>query len=298
MADLAGEFVDEQQRLDLLDSGDACGSVRTVFSWSYRHLPEPAARLFRMLGIHPGPDIDIDATAALADVDVRAARQQLTVLTRAHLVQETAPHRYRMHDLLRAYASDQAHYEDSAEVRWAAFTRLADYHLQAAVQAVDLFAPYEKHRRPRLPDHSYRVPPLANRDVAIAWFDSERANLLAVALHAAANGMRGHTSQLSTALHSYLAVGAHYADAERLHTTAFRSAGADPTVTELSTTASRWGGWAASPKLSTTTGAPSSCPANGGRKGVRTATSVSSTRGKAGIRTRSTNFSRLSTVFR
>jgi len=78
--------------------------VRTVFSWSYRRLPPDAARTFRLLGLHPGPDLDPYAAAALADAALDQARATLDLLTRAHLVQPASDGRYSMHDLLRAYA--------------------------------------------------------------------------------------------------------------------------------------------------------------------------------------------------
>ena len=59
LADLVGELADQQRRLDLLDAGgDPRTAVRAVFSWSYRHLDAAAARAFRLLGLHPGPDFD------------------------------------------------------------------------------------------------------------------------------------------------------------------------------------------------------------------------------------------------
>ena len=55
LAELAGELADQQQRLDLLDAGgDPRTGIRAVFSWSYRHLDAEAARLFRLVGLHPG----------------------------------------------------------------------------------------------------------------------------------------------------------------------------------------------------------------------------------------------------
>ena len=85
--------------------GDRATDVRAVFSWSYRALSAEAARLFRLLGLHPGPDIAVAAAASLAAVPPGRARTLLAELTRAHLLTEHAPGRYALHDLLRAYAS-------------------------------------------------------------------------------------------------------------------------------------------------------------------------------------------------
>ena len=65
----AAELAERRHRLDALDLGEAAADVRSVFSWSYRQLSEPTARMFRLLGLHPGPDFSASATASLADLD-------------------------------------------------------------------------------------------------------------------------------------------------------------------------------------------------------------------------------------
>jgi DNA-binding SARP family transcriptional activator len=90
LADLVTELGDLQRRLELLDAGgDPRAAVRAVFSWSYRQLPPDAARTFRLIGLHPGVDIDHYGAAALADTSADHARATLDLLARAHLVQPT-----------------------------------------------------------------------------------------------------------------------------------------------------------------------------------------------------------------
>ena len=97
LAELAGELADQQRRLDLLEAGgDPRTAVRAVFSWSYQHLDADAARTFRLLGLHPGPDFDAYAAAALTGAGLERARQMLDVLARAHLIQHARPGRYGM----------------------------------------------------------------------------------------------------------------------------------------------------------------------------------------------------------
>ena len=88
LAALADELRDASGRLDALDAGDPAASVRAVFSWSVRHLSREAARMFRLLGIHPGPDISGPAAASLAGCDPARARRDLGELARAHLITE------------------------------------------------------------------------------------------------------------------------------------------------------------------------------------------------------------------
>ncbi|MDT0266959.1 BTAD domain-containing putative transcriptional regulator [Streptomyces sp. DSM 44915] len=105
---LATELAGRQEALHVLDLDDPYTAMRAVFSWSYRRLGSPAARLFRLLGLHPGPDLDCHAAAALAGLDLAAARAALAELTRSHLVERPHGGRYQLHDLLRAYAAELA----------------------------------------------------------------------------------------------------------------------------------------------------------------------------------------------
>lgn len=105
---LIGQLREEHQRLAALSTGDSiyC-DIRAVFSWSYTVLSPQAAKLFRLLGLHPGPDINPYAGASLANLPKRETNQLLTELLRASLLEEPAPGRYSLHDLLSAYATGQ-----------------------------------------------------------------------------------------------------------------------------------------------------------------------------------------------
>ena len=223
VAGLAGELADQQQRLDLLNAGeDPQTAVRSVFSWSYRHLPGDAARAFRLLGLHPGPDLDPFAAAALAGTTLGQARQLLGRLSRAHLIQATGAGRYGMHDLLRAYAREAAGGQDSEQDRRAALTRVLDHYLHAAAAAMDALVPAERHRRPVIPVPASPVPPVAG-PAARPWLDAERANLIAAAGHAASRGWPGHCIQLAATVQRYLDEGCYYPEAAAIHAHARRA---------------------------------------------------------------------------
>ena len=226
LAQLVAELADEQRRLELLDAGgDPRTAVRAVFSWSYRHLPAEAARAFRLLGLHPGPDLDPYAAAALTHTSVEQAQHLLGLLARAHLIGPTAPGRYGMHDLLRAYATDLATAEDSEEERGAALTRLFDHYLATAAAAMDTLHPAEQHRRPRIRPPTTPTPPVTDPAAARAWLDAERTTLTTVCTHtAAAQGWPEHITGLASTLYRYLDVGGHYPDAVAIHTHALRAA--------------------------------------------------------------------------
>jgi DNA-binding SARP family transcriptional activator len=210
LAALVAELADQQRRLDLLDAGgDPRAAVAAVFSWSVRHLPAGAARAFRLLGLHPGPDFDVYAVAALGDTGLPEAYRILDLLARAHLVVPAATGRYGMHDLLRAYAARLAASEDD---RAAAQQRLFDFYLATAAAAMDARYPAEAHRRPRVPPASTAMPALTDPDAALAWLEAELPNLASIA----ANGPADHVVRLSATLFRYLD-GGHSVDALAIH---------------------------------------------------------------------------------
>lgn len=213
LAELVLELDDRRHRLKLLRTGMT--AVPAAFSWTYRQLSPEAARLFRLLGWYPGRDVDLHTTTALGQVSEHEAAEQVAVLARAHLVQVDNG-RITMHDLLRDYATTLATPQD----RSAALSALLDHHLTTAAQAIDVYAPYEPA--------SSRAGPAAFPDpaAALAWLETERANLIAVALYAADHGRPDHTAQLSRILFRYLDLRAHYDDEALLHTAALR--GVDP----------------------------------------------------------------------
>jgi hypothetical protein len=122
-ADLAGSH------LDGLAAGEDRADIRVVISWSFRQLPLEVARAFALLGLSPGEDLDVYAAAVLTGTSTEQARQVLGRLHRASLIQARGPGRYGMHDLLRAYAREQAAVSDSGGLCQQALLRLCDYYL-------------------------------------------------------------------------------------------------------------------------------------------------------------------------
>ncbi|WP_093484759.1 tetratricopeptide repeat protein [Streptomyces sp. 2333.5] len=205
--DLIRDLRDESALWDALSAGSAgddeeADAVHTVFAWSYRALPDEAAYLFRVLGLHPGPEFGASAAAALAGVGVNRARHLLDVLVGAHLLEQTAPDRYEFHDLLRAYATDQAQREETPEGRAAALRRVLDWHLHSADAAQTWINPHEAHIP--LDPVEATVTPLAfpGYDEALNWYELERANLLAAARAAEEAGQDRAAWQLSAVLRS------------------------------------------------------------------------------------------------
>jgi DNA-binding SARP family transcriptional activator/tetratricopeptide (TPR) repeat protein len=141
LADVAAELADARGRLDALRTGEAATDLRAVFSWSVDKLSESAARAFRLLSLHPGPDITAAAAASLIAATPAAARAALAELVRASLLTEDAAGRFGCHDLLRAYAVELTARADGESEQDAARQRVADHYLRTAQAAASRLFP-------------------------------------------------------------------------------------------------------------------------------------------------------------
>ncbi|GIH08302.1 SARP family transcriptional regulator [Rhizocola hellebori] len=200
LAEVAAQLRD----LDAFDAGDDATDVRAVFSWSCRTLSPAAARLFRLLSRHPGPDISGRAAASLAAVPPGRIRPLLTELTRANLLTEHAYGRYSFHDLLRAYAADLAEQADSPGDRRAAMHRFLDYCLHTAHAADLALHPHFSRIAMETPQEGASPEHPRNRSEAEAWFTAEVAVLLAAVALAARCGFERHAWRLAWCLAGFL----------------------------------------------------------------------------------------------
>jgi DNA-binding SARP family transcriptional activator/tetratricopeptide (TPR) repeat protein len=213
LAALAEELRDSATRLDALDAGELAADLRAVFSWSQRALSPRAARLFRLLGIHPGPDVSREAAAALHGDTPAAVRPLLAELTRAHLIGERAPGRFTLHDLLRAYATEQAHAHEPEAERRLALHRLLDHYLHTAHRAAMLFETARSPIAVPAPVPHAEPLPLADGPQALAWLTSEHPVVLAAIRRAADAGFGAHAWQLAwTLAHFFFARYGHHHD--------------------------------------------------------------------------------------
>ncbi|MGW0201792.1 helix-turn-helix domain-containing protein [Nonomuraea sp. NPDC003201] len=127
-----------------LATADSATSLRVVLARSYDVLPADVARLFRLLAVHPGPDLTATAAASLAGVDPARIRRLLDALLDAHLVTEVTHGRYACHDLLRAFARELAGETEQPAQRRAAACRVVEHYLHTAHEAaVRLYVPAE-----------------------------------------------------------------------------------------------------------------------------------------------------------
>ena len=223
LAALVTELTELQGRLDALDVGDPAANVRTVFSLSYRHLPEAAARMFRLLGLHPGPDISAPAAASLAGVPLAEARAALRDLTRASLIIESAPGRYGFHDLLRAYAAEQAALREGREWR-EAIHRMLDHYLHTARRAHVVLYPGRQRVDLGRPRALVTPEGFAAKPFALAWLRAEYQVLLKIIDLAAREGFDDYAWRLTVVLWTFFDVCGHWHDGTRMHRTALEAA--------------------------------------------------------------------------
>ncbi|MFD6139651.1 BTAD domain-containing putative transcriptional regulator [Promicromonospora sp. NPDC060271] len=206
LAEVVAELADRQQRLELLDAGgDPYAAVHAVLSWSVQHLPEQGARVFRRLGLHPGPDLDQYVAAALTGLTSNAARRVLESLVSAHLLHRTGPGRYGMHDLLRAYATHLTGTQDTDGERQEAEERLLAYYQATVVAAMDTLYPGEASYRPPAADPCVPIPDLTEPGPAHDWLRNECLCMVAIVEHAADHQRSGYVVGLARILYRHLA---------------------------------------------------------------------------------------------
>jgi tetratricopeptide (TPR) repeat protein len=204
LAALTADLGDARGRLDALDAGHAATNVRAVLSWSYQQLDAATARLFRLLGLHTGPDVSVAAAASMAGLARPETRRRLSELAQAHLLTEHAPGRFSCHDLLRAYAAELAQSADSQAERHVATGRMLDHYLHTAYSATMLLAPT---RRPvTLAPLQPGVTPehIAGTEQALAWYEVECQVLMAAVARARDTGFDTHAWQIPWALSRFL----------------------------------------------------------------------------------------------
>ena len=193
---------DSRGRLDALDIGDPAINVRAVLSWSAGRLGPAAARMFALLGLHPGPDITAAAAASLAGVEPSAADRAVQELAAVSLLTEHLPGRYAFHDLLRAYAAEHAEALGD-DVRRTAVGRMLDHYLHTARAATMLLNPTREQVSPAplAPGVTPETP--AGHRQALDWFEAEHQVLSAAVALAAGTGFDSCAWQLPWAMDDY-----------------------------------------------------------------------------------------------
>jgi DNA-binding SARP family transcriptional activator/tetratricopeptide (TPR) repeat protein len=212
LAALAAELRDARSRLDALATGEQATDLRVVFSWSYYSLEAPAARMFRLLGLHPGPDITAAAAASLAALTPGEAHGLLRELTRRHLLAEPAPGRYVFHDLLRVYAAEQAHAEEGEPGCRQALHRTLDHYLHTGHDAAHMMQPQRGTLALTPAEPGVTPEHLDDHEQALAWFKAEHQVLLSTTSLAAETSFHTCAWQLPWSMATFLDWQGHWHD--------------------------------------------------------------------------------------
>ncbi len=205
VAGVASELRHSAGSLEALQSVDSGTDIRSVFYWSYQALSAGAARVFRLLGRHPGPDFTTAAAASLAATTIAEVQPLLTELVKASLLAPPVSGRYRLHDLLWTYAAELGESEEGPR-------RLFDHYLHTALSAALLLNPHRELPKVSAPHPGSTPEPLAGREDAGSWLTAERAVLLAMVKRAAADGLDEYVWQLAWASHDHLDRSGHWED--------------------------------------------------------------------------------------
>ncbi|MFE0024342.1 ATP-binding protein [Amycolatopsis sp. NPDC059021] len=218
---LAAELADATTRLSALECGAGSVGIASVLSWSYARLTPTQAEVFGLLGLAPGPDIGLPAAAALTGLPLARAREILDALEQVCLLRQDAPGRYRMHDLVRLYAVETARTSMDQRRRDAALHRIGEFYVRTAHHAAAVLA-CDQHRADPAADPSFVT--VAGYAQALAWLETERVNLLALARTTTGSRSNAWVGALATALWHFLDIRAYYDDAWDLHTLALSTA--------------------------------------------------------------------------
>jgi DNA-binding SARP family transcriptional activator/tetratricopeptide (TPR) repeat protein len=221
---VVAELRDERHRLEALEAGEPASDVRAVLSWSYENLSEPAARLFRLLSTHPGPDVTELAAASLAGITLAQARRALAELTHCSLLAEHLPGRFTSHDLLRAYAAERARTLDGEADLHAALRRVLDHYLHTCLSVSRLLFPAwpQLSLLPAAP--GAQAEPMTDVEQAQGWAQAEHLVLLASIGRAAAAGLDDHACQLPRALEPVFHLHSWWHDLQTIEPTALEAA--------------------------------------------------------------------------
>jgi DNA-binding SARP family transcriptional activator len=237
---LVDRLRDDARRLSELTVGER--SVEMTLRLSYEGLDAENRRYFRLLGQHPGNDLDVPTAAALLDLGVSEAEGVLEYLLDMHLVQQHEPGRYALHDLVRSFARMQSRTQGPggaggfSEEAEGAVRRLLEFCLAASDAACDLLFPGRvRVARPR-PSFRAEPAPLASPQEAREWFEREQDSLLAAVALASRRGLDREVALLSANVVFPLDLRGRLAEFLKLCRTAVESARrlAEPALLRLS----------------------------------------------------------------
>ncbi|GGX68403.1 tetratricopeptide repeat protein [Streptomyces anandii] len=153
--------------------------VERVLWLRYTDQPEPARRLLRRLALAGRASLGTAAAAALLATDEAEAGRNLDALARAGLIDHVRGSRYRLHDLVRAFAAARLLDEEDPAERTAAQERLIVNYAELADSVLRLVDGNNSTRSDRFSPHGF-----TSLDEALRWLDDESSFITAALRHA------------------------------------------------------------------------------------------------------------------
>ncbi|WP_188316355.1 AfsR/SARP family transcriptional regulator [Solihabitans fulvus] len=235
LTSLVGDLRDREALMGVLDDDEPAGSLPAVLSWSVTALAEDHVRLFDLLGSAPGPDIGLEAAAALSGLPLNEAAKALRSLERVSLLDRGSAGRYHLQDLVRLYAAGHAANAVPEHQLQAGLRRLADFYTHTALAGDRLLSPTRPTIPTSAPTPGLLLPTLADKDAANSWFRAEHRCLLATQQLAAKLGWATTAWELTWALNTFHFLGGHLHDDLVACETGLAAAdqGTDPSVRAL-----------------------------------------------------------------
>jgi transcriptional regulator with XRE-family HTH domain/tetratricopeptide (TPR) repeat protein len=226
LSELAQELEEAEDRLDGAEDVQRI-TVRAAFAHSFRALPGSAEAVFRSFGVHPGPDLDPPAAAALCDLPVPRVRSALARLAEANLVVEHVPGRFRVLELMRPYAVELDDRTGTASSRRVAVDRLLTGHvLPAAGRAAALLDRFGllHDAVPSTATTTATTRAIVDHGAALRWFAAERPNMVAIVEWADRAGRDAACWQLAHLAAHHLRRHGRWVDLERVQLAALAAA--------------------------------------------------------------------------
>jgi DNA-binding SARP family transcriptional activator/tetratricopeptide (TPR) repeat protein len=224
LASLATELRHTGGLLHALDTGDEESSIRTVFSWSYEILSGRASRMFRLLGLHGGPDIAAAAAASLGGLSLTQTHQLLAELVHANLLSSRSPGRFAFHNLLRVYAAERAETEEDKTSRGAAIGRVLQHYAHTAYAADRLLSAAKEPLVLARPQSGVAPEGIADYRQALAWFQDEYQVLVVAVEFAAKTGFDAYAWQIAWCLTTIFDLEGRWQDGAAVQRTALTCA--------------------------------------------------------------------------
>jgi DNA-binding SARP family transcriptional activator/tetratricopeptide (TPR) repeat protein len=212
VAGFAEQLIHAHDRLRALSTGEATTNLTMVFDWSYGALSEQARRMFRLLAVHPGPDVGLSAAASLAGIPSSEARDALDELAGSHLVTEHVEGRFAVHDLLRLYAAERLCGQEDPAHRHSASQRMLDHYLHTALTAARTLSPTRESLIPVPPVPAAKSEEMAGIEDAMAWLEAEHQVMKRLIPYAAEAGFDTYAWQLPWALTDFFDRAGHWHD--------------------------------------------------------------------------------------